>query len=204
LLNRTTPKQLATINKTALLAAVHEYRRQGWTQQKIALHLGYSRSYIRKLLRMEVNLDLCTRDHNGGPTDGSTNPQHSGNTVPELQRILEVIQEDCREAAKKENEEIRLQILEDLQLERKMFLNALTLLGATPEAILEAPQSRQIQHFITGLQQLSMVLHRNTEALLKMYRLGTEKYDDSDIFNIDYLEIARSAGLRDLEAKGSS
>jgi len=48
------PKVRNKVVKTALLATVHEYRNSGWSQQRIANHLGYSRSYIRKILGTEV------------------------------------------------------------------------------------------------------------------------------------------------------
>jgi len=48
--NTSNSKTKAKVNKTALKAAVNEYRNQGWSQQRIASHIGYSRSYIRKLL----------------------------------------------------------------------------------------------------------------------------------------------------------
>ena len=116
-------------------------------------------------------------------------------SVPELQRVMEAVQVECRKLVRLEQEEIRNQVLEDLQLERRLYLSAIVLLGASPTAALNSPDIRRAQQFISSLQQLSSVIHKNTQALMKLYGLDTEKNVDLDIFNIDYLEAARAGGL---------
>ena len=105
------------------------------------------------------------------PTNGQTTAEENGNPVPELERVMTAVQSECRKLVKLEKEEIRHQILADLQLERRLYLNAILLMGATPKTALNAPQIRQVQQFITSLQQISCVLHKNTQALLKIYGL---------------------------------
>ena len=41
------------------------------------------------------------------------------------------------------------------------------------------------------------MLHKNTQALLKIYGLDAENNADLDIFNIDFLAAARKAGLKE-------
>ncbi len=94
-----------------------------------------------------------------------------------------------------EQEEIRNQVLEDLQLERRLYLSAIVLLGASPSAALNSPDFRRTQLFISSLHQLSSVIHKNTQALLKIYGLDAEKNVDTDIFNIDFIAAAREGGL---------
>jgi len=110
---------------------------------------------------------------------------------------MAAVQSKCRKLVKLEKEAVRNQVLEDLQLERRLYLTAITLLGANPMAVLCAPEVRKIQQFVVGLQQLSSVIHRNTQAMMKLYGLDSEKNVDSDLFNIDFLVAARSAGLKD-------
>ena len=191
------PKVRNKVVKTALLATVHEYRNSGWSQQRIANHLGYSRSYIRKILGTEVGAKGTEVNRAKVPTNGQTTAEENGNPVPELERVMTAVQSECRKLVKLEKEEIRHQILEDLQLERRLFLNAILLMGATPKTVLNAPQTRQVQQFITSLQQISCVLHKNTQALLKIYGLDAENNADLDIFNIDFLAAARKAGLKE-------
>ena len=103
-------------------------------------------------------------------------------SVPELQRVMEAVQVECRKLVKLEQEEIQNQVLEDLQLERRLYLSAIVLLGASPAAALNSPDFRRAQLFISSLQQLSSVIHKNTQALLKIYGLDAEKNVDMDIF----------------------
>jgi len=176
-------------------ASVREYRNQGWSQQKIANHLGYSRSYIRKVLDSESRAKEVEEGQIQVPTGGQETSENYGDKVPELERVMAAVQSECRTLVKMEKEEIRLQIVEDLQLERRLYLNALLLLGASPATALNnAPQTRQ---FITGLQQVSCVLHKNARALISLYGLEAEKNVDTDLFNIDFLACARKAGLKE-------
>ena len=57
---------------------------------------------------------------------------------------------DCRKLVKLEQEEIRNQILEDLQVERRLYLNAIILLGANPIAVVNSSKSRQVQQYISS------------------------------------------------------
>lgn len=192
------PKPRSRITHTALLASVREYRNQGWSQQKIANHLGYSRSYIRKVLDSESRAKEVEESQTQVPTGGQETSENYGDKVPELERVMAAVQSECRTLVKLEKEEIRLQIVEDLQLERRLYLNALLLLGASPATALNnAPQTRQVQQFITGLQQVSCVLHKNARALISLYGLEAEKNVDTDLFNIDFLACARKAGLKE-------
>jgi len=190
-------KQQSRITRTALWATVIEYRRAGWSQQRIANHLGYSRSYIRKILGTERSAKNFEDSPTQVPVNVQLTTEEKENPVPERERVMAAVQSKCRKLVKLEKEEARHQILEDLQLERRLYLNAILLLGATPELIWNAPQTRQVQKFISSLQQLSCVIHRNTQALMKLYGLDTEKNVDLDIFNIDFLKAAREGGLKD-------
>ena len=183
------------VNKTALEAAVIEYRNQGWSQQRIANHLGYSRSYIRKLLGASDSTEKLKVGHSPVPELKPEFVECQNYSVPELQRVMEAVQVECRKLVKLEQEEIRNQVLEDLQLERKLYLSAIVLLGASPVAALNSPDFRRAQLFISSLQQLSSVIHKNTQALLKIYGLDAEKNVDTDIFNIDFIAAAREGGL---------
>ena len=195
--SRLKSKTRVKITKTALLATVCEYRNSGWSQQRIANHLGYSRSYIRKILGTESRVKENEVSQATVPANGQITTEENGNPVPELERVMTVVQSECRKLVKLEQEEIRHQILEDLQLERRLYLNAILLMGATPKTVLNAPQTRLVQQFITSLQQISCVLHKNTQALLKIYGLEAEKNVDTDLFNIDFLACARKAGLKE-------
>ncbi len=188
-------KTKAKVNKTALKAAVNEYRNQGWSQQRIASHLGYSRSYIRKLLGAGLIAEEEREDQDQVPRSDLTELASEDLPVPELQRVMEAVQMDCRKLVKLEQEEIRNQILEDLQVERRLYLNAIILLGANPIAVVNSSKSRQVQQYISSLQQLSCVIHKNSTALMKIYGLDNRKNVDFDIFNIDYVEAARRGGL---------
>ena len=188
-------KTKAKVNKTALKAAVNEYRNQGWSQQRIASHLGYSRSYIRKLLGAGLIAEEEREDQDQVPRSDLTELASEDLPVPELQRVMEAVQMDCRKLVKLEQEEIRNQILEDLQVERRLYLNAIILLGANPIAVVDSSKSRQVQQYISSLQQLSCVIHKNSTALMKIYGLDNRKNVDFDIFNIDYVEAARRGGL---------
>ena len=192
-------KQQSRITRAALRTTVMEYRNQGWSQQRIANHLGYSRSYIRKILGTESGFKESEVSQAKVPTNGQTPTEECGNSVPELERVMIAVQSECRKLVKLEQQEIRHQILEDLQLERRLYLNAILLMGTTPKTVLNAPQTRLVQQFITSLQQISCVLHKNTQALLKIYGLEAEKNVDTDLFNIDFLACARKAGLKDPE-----
>ena len=183
------------VNKTALEAAVIEYRNQGWSQQRIANHLGYSRSYIRKLLGASDSTEKLKVSHSPVPELKPEFVESRNYSVPELQRVMEAVQVECRKLVKLEQEEIQNQVLEDLQLERRLYLSAIVLLGASPAAVLNSPDFRRAQLFISSLQQLSSVIHKNTQALLKIYGLDAEKNVDMDIFNIDFIAAAREGGL---------
>ena len=50
------------------------------------------------------------------------------------------------------------------------------------------------------LQQISCVLQKNTEALLKIYGLDTEKNADLDIWNIDFRAAASKAFLNETKS----
>jgi len=102
---------------------------------------------------------------------------------------------DCRKLVKLEQEEIRNQILEDLQVERRLYLNAIILLGANPIAVVNSSKSWQVQQYISSLQQLSCVIHKNSTALMKIYGIGTSKNMEFGIFNIDYMAAASESGL---------
>ena len=193
--NTSNSKTKAKVNKTALKAAVNEYRNQGWSQQRIASHLGYSRSYIRKLLGAGLIAEEEREDQDQVPASDLTELASEDLPVPELQRVMEAVQMDCRKLVKLEQEEIRNQILEDLQVERRLYLNAIILLGANPIAVVNSSKSRQVQQYISSLQQLSCVIHKNSTALMKIYGLDNRKNVDFDIFNIDYVEAARRGGL---------
>lgn len=190
-------KQQSKITKTALIAAVVEYHNQGWSQQRIANHLGYSRSYIRKLLSESPGTQDQRLNPNPVFNECPTNTDDQEFPVPELQRVMEVVQADCRKLILQEKEAVRNQVLEDLQLERRLYLNAIVLLGASPVASLNAPYPRKVEQFINGLQQLSGIIHRNTQALIKIYGLDAEKNVDLDMFNIDFMAAAREGGLKD-------
>ena len=193
--NTSNSKTKAKVNKTALKAAVNEYRNQGWSQQRIASHLGYSRSYIRKLLGAGLIAEEEREDQDQVPRSDLTELASEDLPVPELQRVMEAVQMDCRKLVKLEQEEIRNQILEDLQVERRLYLNAIILLGANPIAVVNSSKSRQVQQYISSLQQLSCVIHKNSTALMKIYGIGTSKNMEFGIFNIDYMAAAREAGL---------
>lgn len=188
-------KTKAKVNKTALKAAVNEYRNQGWSQQRIASHLGYSRSYIRKLLGAGLIAEEEREDQDQVPASDLTELASEDLPVPELQRVMEAVQMDCRKLVKLEQEEIRNQILEDLQVERRLYLNAIILLGANPIAVVNSSKSRQVQQYISSLQQLSCVIHKNSMALMKIYGIDTSKNMEFGIFNIDYMAAASEAGL---------
>jgi len=188
-------KTKAKVNKTALKAAVNEYRNQGWSQQRIASHLGYSRSYIRKLLGAGLIAEEEREDQDQVPASDLTELASEDLPVPELQRVMEAVQMDCRKLVKLEQEEIRNQILEDLQVERRLYLNAIILLGANPIAVVNSSKSRQVQQYISSLQQLSCVIHKNSTALMKIYGIGTSKNMEFGIFNIDYMAAASEGGL---------
>jgi len=188
-------KTKAKVNKTALKAAVNEYRNQGWSQQRIASHLGYSRSYIRKLLGAGLIAEEEREDQDQVPASDLTELASEDLPVPELQRVMEAVQMDCRKLVKLEQEEIRNQILEDLQVERRLYLNAIILLGANPIAVVNSSKSWQVQQYISSLQQLSCVIHKNSTALMKIYGIGTSKNMEFGIFNIDYMAAASEAGL---------
>ena len=188
-------KTKAKVNKTALKAAVNEYRNQGWSQQRIASHLGYSRSYIRKLLGAGLIAEEEREDQDQVPRSDLTELASEDLPVPELQRVMEAVQMDCRKLVKLEQEEIRNQILEDLQVERRLYLNAIILLGANPIAVVNSSKSRQVQQYISSLQKLSCVIHKNSTALMKIYGIDTSKNMEFGIFNIDYMAAASEAGL---------
>jgi len=191
------PKVRNKVVKTALMAAVVEYHNQGWSQQRIANHLGYSRSYIRKLLSESPGTQDQRLNPNPVLNECPTNTDGQEFPVPELQRVMEVVQADCRKLILQEKEAVRNQVLEDLQLERRLYLNAIILLGASPVASLNAPYPRKVEQFINGLQQLSGIIHRNTQALIKIYGLDAEKNVDLDMFNIDFMAAARAGGLKE-------
>jgi len=195
--NRLKSKTRDKVNKTALIAAVVEYHNQGWSQQRIANHLGYSRSYIRKLLSESPGTQDQRLDPNPVSNKCPTNREDQEFPVPELQRVMEAVQADCRKLVVQEKEAVRSQVLEDLQLERRLYLNAIILLGASPVASLNAPYPRKVEQFINGLQQLSGIIHRNTQALIKIYGLDAEKNVDLDMFNIDFMAAAREGGLKE-------
>ena len=193
--NTSNSKTKAKVNKTALKAAVNEYRNQGWSQQRIASHLGYSRSYIRKLLGAGLIAEEEREDQDQVPASDLTELASEDLPVPELQRVMEAVQMDCRKLVKLEQEEIRNQILEDLQVERRLYLNAIILLGANPIAVVNSSKSWQVQQYISSLQQLSCVIHKNSTALMKIYGIGTSKNMEFGIFNIDYMAAASESGL---------
>ena len=143
-------KTKAKVNKTALKAAVNEYRNQGWSQQRIASHLGYSRSYIRKLLGAGLIAEEEREDQDQVPASDLTGLASEDLPVPELQRVMEAVQMDCRKLVKLEQEEIRNQIIEDWQVERRLYLNAIILLGANPIAVVNSSKSRQVQQYISS------------------------------------------------------
>ena len=188
-------KPRARLAKTALRTAVIEYRNQGQSQQRITNHLGYSRSYIRKLIEKDSGTVRVGPSQTLGPIMEPEIPVNQEYSVPELQQVMEAVQIDCQKLVKFEKEEIRNQIVGDLQIERRLYLNAIILLGANPMAVLNSSKTRHVKQYISSLQLLNSVIYKNIQALMKIYGLNAEKNADLDIFDIDFIAAARAGGV---------